>query len=109
MGTSGNVQTLELIWLKRLHDGSNYRGGCLNSTNIVGREFKNADLASDEVLLVVNVLIRSNEQIKLGFGSLQQIAVLDSGPPLDLHSRAVMTAKQSMHRPWHALIQQNFH
>src|ERR1017187_7000633 len=80
-----------------------------NAAQIVGGEFEDRDAATGEILLVTNVLIRRNKEFKLASGPLQQLPVLDAAPSVLLDSAALVTRKHLMHRPWHALVQQDSH
>ncbi len=61
----------KLAGLKRGNGGPNQISSRLNAAEFVGRKFKNRNASACEVLLVLNILIGSDEQIKFVFGSFQ--------------------------------------
>ena len=63
------------------------RRGGFNAPDIVGREFEDSNFASGQVLLITNVLIRSDEESELRFSKSQQFTVLDAAP-MGLNIRA---------------------
>lgn len=80
-----------------------------DAAEVVGCEFDDCNPATEEVLLITDILVGSDEQIELDFGLPEQIAVLDSSPALFLRSSAIMAGKKPAHRPRHALVQQDLH
>jgi hypothetical protein len=60
-------------------------------------------------LQITDVLVRGNEELESAFGLPQQLAIFDASPPTPLRGSIFMADKEFVHRPWNALIQQDFH
>lgn len=99
----------ELPRLCDINRRANQRGGGLNAPEVVGGEFENCDTKTSQVLLIAQVLVRSNEKFELAFRPTKQFAILDSAPTTFLGRRTLVAREEFVHRPGNALIQQDSH
>jgi hypothetical protein len=65
---SRNIQMPELAGLEGGDSGLQQCRCGLNAPKIIAREFQNGDPTASEVLLIADVLIGGDEQLKVGFG-----------------------------------------
>ena len=99
----------KLTGLDRGNGCQNLGGGGLNAAEFVGGKFQDGDAPAREVLLIADVLVGGDEQVELGFGQAQQVAVLDAAPASLLGRRSFMAGEQLVHRPGDALVQKDSH
>ena len=82
---------------------------CHNAPKVICVEFENGDSPTLEVLLVANVLISGDEEIEFCLRFLNQFSVFYSMPTAFLGGSASMTDENFVHRPWDALVEEDFH
>jgi hypothetical protein len=85
---SGDHKVQKSSWLDIFYSVFYQPARGLDAMKIVRREFENRNEFAGKILLITNVLIGSYEQIKLGFGSLKQLAVSNTTPSLAWHTGA---------------------
>ena len=83
--TLRNAQLLEVVRLELFNRILKERAGCLDTMEVVSREFENCNPATFEVLLVTNILIRRDEEIEFALCTSKQVAVLNSAPTFALN------------------------
>lgn len=66
--------------LDRGDRGLNLGSSGMDTTELIGRKFEDGDATALQILLVAEVLVGSDEQVKCTFGALQQFSILDAGP-----------------------------
>ena len=106
---SGDIEASHLTWLARNNRGLNLNGGREETAQVVRGEFQDRDAASGEVLLVADVLVGGDKQVELAIRQTEQVAVLDAAPTAFLGSSAFVANEQLVHRPRHALVQEDSH
>jgi len=62
-----------------------------------------------QILLIADVLVRSNKNLELALGPAQEVSVFDSAPATLLHRTALMAWEEFVHRPGNTLVQQDLH
>lgn len=91
-------------------DGDHDVVGCgENSAKVIGGKLKDGEAPTREILLISEVLIRSNEEIEFLLCQTDEVAVFDSAPAPPLRGGTVMSFQQLVHGPWHALVEQYLH
>lgn len=76
---------LEVIRLDFLDRFLKECASCLDTMNIISREFEDRNASVREVLLVTNILIRRDEKIEFALCTSKQVAVLNSTPSFPLN------------------------
>ena len=90
-------------------DRGDHRSNCLcvrtDAMPVVAGEFQDGYFPSSQILLIAEILIRSNEEIKLPFGQFEKLSILDSRPSLFVGMGTCVSLQQSAQRPRNALIE----
>ncbi|MST94004.1 MAG: hypothetical protein EXS33_01800 [Pedosphaera sp.] len=91
------------------HGVLNQDGGGQDAAQVVGRKFQNRNLAARQILLVADVLIRSDEKREFALSQSQPVAVFETAPASTLRRGTFVTDEEFVHGPGNTFIKQDVH